>query len=109
MKKYLYSFLFILVVIGGIYLYTSSVSLINNIRAERAVTVGHKYVSKVYKEYLILGEICQGVDTDNNGYVSCTFRLSKDTVEKEINLQCPTFIKSFLGNECKASQLVIPQ
>lgn len=71
--------------------------------------MGHKYAEKVYKEYTILGEICQGVDTDNDGYVSCTFRISKDGLEKEINLQCPTFIKSFLGNECKTTQMVLPQ
>ena len=109
MKKYLYLFLFILVIIGGIYLYISSVSLVNDTRAKRSVTMGHKYAEKVYKEYTILGEICQGVDTDSDGYVSCTFRISKDGLEKEINLQCPTFIKSFLGNECKTTQMVLPQ
>lgn len=109
MKKYLYSLLVILIIVGCGYLYISSITWMNDIRANRSVSMGHKYAEKVYKEYTILGEICQGVDTDNNGYVSCTFRISKDGLEKEINLQCPTFIKSFLGNECKASQLVMPQ
>ncbi len=78
-------------------------------RASRAESVGHTYIEKVYKEYSILGEVCQGVDTDSDGYVSCTFRVGKEGVEKEVNLQCPTYIKSFLGNECKATQMVLPQ
>lgn len=109
MKKNLYVLLCVVVIVGGGYLFVSSISFINDIRANRSVHMGHIYAEKVYKEYTILGEICQGVDTDNDGYVSCTFRLSKNAIEKEVNLQCPTFIKSFLGNECKASQYVMPQ
>lgn len=78
-------------------------------REARAEKVGYTYIGKVYKDYTILGESCQGVDTNNDGYVSCTFRIGRDGVEKEINLQCPTYIKSFLGNECKATQMVLPQ
>lgn len=109
MKKYLYTFIFLAVIVGGGVLYVSSITWINDVRAQRAGTVGNKYLAKVYQEYKVLGEICQGVDTDKNGYVSCTFRVGKDNVEKEINLQCPTYIKSFLGNECKATQMVLPQ
>lgn len=109
MKKYLYTFIFLAVIVGGGVLYVSSITWINDVRAKRAGTIGNKYLAKVYKEYKVLGEICQGVDTDKNGYVSCTFRVGKDNVEKEINLQCPTYIKSFLGNECKATQMVLPQ
>jgi hypothetical protein len=109
MKKYLYVFLFLAVIIGGGVLYVSSLTWMNDTRATRAQKIGHKYITKVYQEYSVLGEICQGVDTDANGYVSCTFRIGKAGTEKEINLQCPTYIKSFLGNECKATQMVLPQ
>jgi hypothetical protein len=109
MKKYLYAFLFLAVLIGGVALYFSSITWMNDTRATRAQKIGHTYITKVYQEYAILGEICQGIDTDNNGYVSCTFRIGKVGVEKEVNLQCPTYIKSFLGNECKATQMVLPQ
>jgi uncharacterized protein (UPF0333 family) len=88
--------------------YFYSISFTNGIRAHRAEKIGRIYIEKVYKEYSILGEICQGVDTDGNGYVSCTYRIGKSEIEKEVNLQCPTYIKSFLGNECKATQMVIP-
>lgn len=109
MKKYLYLFIFLAVIALGFALYLFSVNWTNNTRGSRAEKIGHTYIAKVYTDYNILGEDCQGVDTDNDGYVSCTFRIGKEGVEKEINLQCPTYIKSFLGNECKASQLVIPQ
>lgn len=109
MKKYLYLLLGICVIALAGYSYVASITFTNNIRAHRAERVGEKYIAKVYKEYTLLGEVCQGVDTDSNGYVSCTFRVGKDALEKEINLQCPTYIKSFLGNECKATQMVIPQ
>ncbi len=81
----------------------------NSVRAIRAQKIGHTYIAKVYQEYNILGEICQGVDTDADGYVSCTFRIGKGVIEKEVNLQCPTYIRSFLGNECKTTQMVLPQ
>lgn len=109
MKKYLYIFLFLIVLAGVFLFYISSRTLVNDIRADRAAKVGEKYIQKVYKEYTVLGEICQGVDTDKDGYVSCTFRIGKEAVEKEVNLQCPTYFKSFVGNECKVSQLVLPQ
>ncbi len=101
-------FIFFAVIVGTGALYLSSITWTNDIRAERAQKIGHKYITKVYQEYKILGEICQGVDTNTDGYVSCTFRIGKDTLEKEVNLQCPTYIKSFLGNECKATQMVLP-
>lgn len=109
MKKYLYTFLLLAILVGGVALYFSSITWMNDTRALRAQKIGHKYITKVYQEYSLLGEICQGVDTDNNGYVSCTFRIGKMGTEKEVNLQCPTYIKSFLGNECKATQMVLPQ
>ena len=109
MKKYLYILLFIAILIGMAIFYVSSRTWINDVRANRAAKVGEKYIQKVYREYTVLGEICQGVDTNVDGYVSCTFRIGKEGVEKEVNLQCPTYLKSFIGNECKASQLVLPQ
>jgi hypothetical protein len=109
MKKYLYALVTIGFILTAGYLVVLGTNFKNNIRAYRAEKIGHLYIEKVYKEYVVLGEICQGVDTDDNGYVSCTFRLSKENTEKEINLQCPTYIKSFLGNECKASQMVMSQ
>jgi hypothetical protein len=109
MKKYFYVFLaiFVIIALGGLYI--AGTTFKNSIRATRAAKVGHLYIEKVYKEYAVLGEICQGVDTDSNGYVSCTFRIGKEGAEKEVNLQCPTYIKSFLGNECKTTQMVLPQ
>lgn len=109
MKKYLYVVAILVVLVASVTLYFSSITWMNDIRAGRAQKIGHKYIAKVYKEYTILGEICQGVDSDNNGYVSCTFRIGKEGAEKEVNLQCPTYIKSFLGNECKTTQMVMPQ
>lgn len=108
MKKSL-SVLVVLVICGLLVLgYFFSITFMNGVRAHRAEKVGHTYIEKVYSEYQLLGEICQGVDTDSDGYVSCTFRVGKGGSDKEINLQCPTYIKSFLGNDCKATQMVIP-
>ena len=109
MKKYLYLFIFLAVIAMSGYLYIMATSFKNNVRAHRAEKVGHLYIEKVYKEYTVVGQICQGVDTDGDGYVSCTFRLAKEGAEKAINLHCPTYIKSFLGNECKASQMILQQ
>lgn len=109
MKKFFYFVLVLLIIAGIGYTFIMSITWKNNIRASRAEKIGHTYIEKVYKEYTILGEVCQGVDTDGDSYVSCTFRVGKEGVEKEVNLQCPTYIKSFLGNECKATQMVLPQ
>ncbi len=109
MKKYFYLFLILLVLALLGYLYVAGTTFKNNVRAHRAEKIGRLYIEKVYKDYSVEGEICQGVDTDLDNYVSCTFRVAKGGTEKEINLQCPTYIKSFLGNECKATQMVLPQ
>lgn len=109
MKKYFYLIGFLLIAIGLGFVFLMSVTLQNDIRAKRAEKIGQTYIEKVYQEYSILGEVCQGTDTDGDGYMSCTFRIGKRSLEKEVNLQCPTYIRSFLGNECKATQMVLPQ
>lgn len=84
------------------YLYTPTISLVNNIHTKRVISMGNKYIENVYKEYVILGVTCERADRNNDGYKTCDFGLSKNATEKEINLQlqCPTLIKSFVKNEC---------
>ena len=49
-------------------------------------------------------------DSNADGYVTCNFRLkSSSGSEKTITLQCPTFIKSFLGTSCKEVGFTINQ
>ena len=83
----------------------------NQMRSSRATNKGGEYITKMYGDYAIAGENCQGEDSDANGYVTCNFRLRENTtsVEKTITLQCPTFIKSFLATSCKEQGIVINQ
>jgi hypothetical protein len=77
------------------------------IRAKRAQSMGHKYIQEVYQDYTLVGEHCQGIDTDADGYVSCDFRITKNEQERIVNLQCPTISKSFIGSSCKESRIPV--
>ncbi len=111
MKKYLYILVLLALVVAGLYGYFVAG---NNLRSWRAISTGTTYASKLYSDYTILGNSCQGEDSDNNGYVTCNFRLRSVDInnaspEKTITLQCPTFIKSYMGTSCKEVGFTINQ
>lgn len=105
-KKYLAAGITVLVIVGGLYSYFI---LGNQARSSRALIKGKEYTTKMYGDYMIAGENCQGEDSDNNGYVTCNFRIKQNTNgnEKTITLQCPTFIKSFMATSCKEQGITI--
>ncbi len=105
-KKYIAAGITFFVITGGLYAYFI---LGNQARASRALTQGREYTSKMYGDYTIAGQNCQGEDSDNNGYVTCNFRIKQNSgvVEKTITLQCPTFIKSFMATSCKEQGVTI--
>lgn len=76
-------------------------------RASRAMSMGHKYITEVFSDYTVAGEHCQGIDTDGDDYVSCDFRLTRGENERVINLQCPVISKSLVGSTCKESRLPV--
>jgi hypothetical protein len=108
MKRGLFLVLLFLVLFGAAYIGGSM--LVRAARASVAQSRGQAYVAKLYAEYAIVGENCQGEDTDNDSYVSCDFRIKNAlSEERVIHLQCPTIWKSFLGDTCKESRLALPQ
>ena len=100
MKKYLFGLILVALIIGGLYIYFI---LGNQMRSMRGDALGKSYINKMYTEYTTAGSSCQGEDTNNDGYITCNFRIKSnaDNTEKTINLQCPTFIKSYLATSCK--------
>lgn len=101
--KFLIGFIvFAIIIVGG---YFFVVKGITSMRASRAMSMGHKYIAEVYRDYTLAGEHCQGVDTDGDNYVSCDFRLTRGDNERVVNLQCPTIRKSLIGSSCKESRL----
>ncbi len=108
MKKYIAIIIFILLIALVFYSYFI---LGNQMRSSRGLVMGAKYVANLYADYSVVGKNCQGEDSDNNGYITCNFRLKNngDASEKSISLQCPTFIKSFLSTSCKESGMIINQ
>lgn len=105
-----YSFILVVVAIFATAFYSYFI-LGNQARSTRALTKGGDYVMKMYGDYTVAGKSCQGEDSDNNGYVTCNFRIKKEAsnLEKTVTLQCPTFIKSFLATSCKEQGIVINQ
>lgn len=83
----------------------------NQARSMRGLQKGTDYTQKMYSDHEIVGKNCQGEDTDNNGYITCNFRLKQSVTkeEKTITLQCPTFVKSFLATSCKEQGITINQ
>ena len=108
MKKVFVMVVIILILVSAGYSYFI---LGNQMRSMRGESLGKKYVSKVYTDFLIVGKNCQGEDVDGNSYITCNFRLkqSGSGTEKVITLQCPTFIKSFLATSCKEQGYNISQ
>ncbi len=104
MKKYL--FLVVALLIAFLYGYFIG---IKNIQTHVATKDGTSYTTKMYSDYSIVGESCQGEDTDGDSYVSCDFRLKNASSEKVLHLQCPTIMKSFTGSVCKEYRITIPQ
>lgn len=107
-KKYIATTVTLIVFIFGLYVYFI---LGNQARSHRGEAQGGEYVTKMYGDYQVIGKSCQGEDSDNNGYITCNFRLKQSTtnVEKTIILQCPTFVKSFMATNCKEQGIVINQ
>lgn len=106
-KKYFAILVMLFIVTAGFYAYFI---LGNQARSTRCLQKGKEYAVKMYSDYQIVGENCQGEDSDSNGYVTCNFRLKKSGLpdqEKTITLQCPTFIKSFMATSCKEQGIVI--
>jgi hypothetical protein len=109
MKKYIISFGIFALIAAVIFAYFYTIILTKDYRASRAETIGMKYMAKVYTEYSVIGKTCQGEDTDENTYVSCSFRIKNvENVERTVRLQCPNIWKSFTGSSCKES-LSIPE
>ena len=109
MKKFIFLFILIAGVCFAGYVY--SVIFIKDLRSARAETMSAKYVSNLYNEYSIIGQNCQGEDTNNDSYVSCDIRIQigQDTAtQKVLILSCPTMWKSYTGNTCKESRVAIP-
>lgn len=106
MKSFIWLILVFVFVGGGLYLYFVAG---NELRASRADVQGAEFVAKLYGDYTVMGHSCQGEDTNRDGYVTCNFRLKSPTSgdDKVIALQCPTFIKSFLGTSCKEQGLIL--
>lgn len=101
-------FILVLVILVGGYIGTS-VGL-RSLRAGYAEGQGVSFVSSLYAEYSVVGQNCQGRDTDGDGYVSCDFRLmNPEKTERVVHLQCPTFSSGLLGDTCKESRLILPQ
>jgi hypothetical protein len=111
MKKILFLLLLLVVVGGGFAGYVYSKILMKDIVGGRAETMSKKYVANLYQEYQIIGQNCQGEDTNLDTYVSCDVRIQIGTAtetQKTLNLQCPTLWKSYTGSTCKESRLAIP-
>ena len=111
MKKVKSIFFVIVVGVLVIFFFYSYFILGNQARSARALEKGGDYASKMYADYTVVGKNCQGEDSNNDGYVTCNFRLQKNGKEEEktITLQCPTFVKSFLATSCKEQGILINQ
>lgn len=78
-----------------------------NMVSERALVKAVEFGETVYPDFENKGGSCQGVDTDGDGYVTCSLRITKSSDDKTITLKCPTFVNSYFGYSCKQSQLIL--
>lgn len=107
MKKYTLIGMILIVLLGGFYFYVVG---IKKMQTWVSVRDGEKYTMKMYSDYSVMGNSCQGEDTDGDTYVSCDFRIKNIINEEKIlHLQCPIMMKSFTGSVCKEYRLTLPQ
>lgn len=98
--KYFIGFLVLIGIIIAGYFY--SIVWMKDFRAARAEASGAEFIAKVYTDYSVAGKNCQGEDTDDNGYVTCSFRVKNiENVERTVRLECPTIVKGIFGSSCK--------
>ena len=106
MKKYTLLGMILVVLVGALYFYVIG---IKKIQTWVSVRDGEKYTVKMYSDYSVVGNSCQGEDTDGDTYVSCDFRIKNaSSIEKVLHLQCPTMLKSLTGSVCKEYRLILP-
>lgn len=98
-----------LAVVLVLVLYIGSAIVSRSIRAKVADMRGTSFIHKLYAEYAVVGNSCQGEDTDGDSYVSCDFRIqTASSTERIVHLQCPTIWKTIIGGTCKESRFVVP-
>lgn len=108
MIKILGGFILALLVAGGVYVGVSIGE--RAVQSHMAEKRGVTFISKLYAEYTIAGQNCQGEDTDGDSYISCDFRIKNAAGEdRVVHLQCPTISKALLGDTCKEARAVISQ
>lgn len=70
-----------------------------------------EYVGKLYPGREIIGVSCTNVDTDGDGYISCTATIDTDNgpevVERQINAECATGFLSF-NSGCRQPKPYVP-
>ncbi|MEN9852325.1 MAG: hypothetical protein RI996_268 [Candidatus Parcubacteria bacterium] len=88
-----------LAVVLAIVFFIGSTLGVNTLRQMRAETQVTRFVKALYPDQSVVGKICQGEDTDTDGYVSCAVTLTLR--ENPLSVQCPTILKSYLGTTCR--------
>jgi ABC-type phosphate/phosphonate transport system permease subunit len=79
---------------------------VNKLRSARAGAQVTDFIGALYPSSTIVGKVCQGEDTDNDGYVSCAVTITSR--ENPLSVQCPTIMASFLGTTCRLTPGVSP-
>ncbi len=71
--------------------------------SESATQAATRYASTFHPEWQSPRVVCQGYDTDGNGYVSCTIGASGHQPE---SIECPAALS--FNSECRVTRLTIP-
>jgi hypothetical protein len=78
-----------------------------------AETDARKFADEFYPSWQNRRVVCQGVDFDNNQYVSCTVggeqsRPDGTTVTRRASIECATAFMFDYGRGCRAARMVQP-
>jgi len=83
-------------------LWIASPWIVAGLRKANAEDVAVEYAQKLYPDQKAHYATCQGRDTDDNGYVSCTLRIVRpDGTEDRIPLECAAFLVFSYGQTCR--------
>lgn len=91
------------IVVGGLIVgdlaYESSAS---TTRRENAITEAREWATTMYPNEHIVTVVCQGQDTNSDGYVSCTVRIGTND---PMPIECASYVLLNYNNGCRAARI----
>lgn len=62
----------------------------------------HTWIGEMFPEAQDVHIVCQGTDSDGNGYVTCSARIDNE----RLNIECYDYVAFDFGNTCRETTII---